>query len=324
MSQPEIPEAVRAQSRAAFNAFLDSSAPFRAELYRYCRKLTGNVWDADDLLQETLLRGFAALGMTPPVTNPRGYLVRIASHLFIDAQRRRIAEQQALALEATSDERAAPAPSDRAGARNAAAKLLDRLSPQERAALVLKDVFDMSLNEIAQMLSTTENAVKAALHRGRERLKDETPRKTRPASPALIARFIACLEASDRDGLLALLLDSATIEMPPTLVESGRDELERQGGWIWHATMSARDRPKDHAIHAIKWTYRTAEYQGETIVLGLYPPEHGGTLQGINRFEETDGKVSRVLCYTFSPEAVGEVAAALGLEAGKVPYRFPG
>ena len=317
-----IPDDIRDAARAAWPRYLDLVVPFRPELYRYCRGLTGNVWDAEDLVQDTLLRSFAALGNVATVDNLRGYLVRTASNLFIDGQRRRRVEREALASEAALAAPATQRPSDAAGARNAAAALIGRLGPQERAAIVLKEVFDMSLRDIAATLATSENAVKAALHRGRDKLKDDAPaRPPRAASPALVEKFVKCLDASDLDGLLALMLDTAAITMPPSLVENGRAEFSRKGSWLWHAVNVHPDLPPD--MRPPKWINRIVDFHGESIVLGLMPPSHGGTLQGINRFEEEDGKIARIRSYCFTPEVTAEVGQALGLSVGGIPYRFP-
>jgi RNA polymerase sigma-70 factor (ECF subfamily) len=109
-------------------------APLRPALHGVCRRLTGNLWDAEDLLQETLLRGFPALGQIHHgIENPRGYLLRTATNLWIDQQRRRASEARALG------EVEPPAAPAAAGAlREAGERLLQRLSPQERAAVVLR------------------------------------------------------------------------------------------------------------------------------------------------------------------------------------------
>lgn len=322
MDKVDVPETVRLASRDGFNAFIDALVPFRPDLHRYCRKLTGDIWDAEDLVQDTLLKGFVALGrMQGPVPNVKGYLVRIATNLWIDAHRRRVTAADVLASEAVTAAPAQTRPGDPAGVRNAAAQLMETLAPQERAALVLKDVFDMSLKEIAETLSTTENAVKAALHRGRAALKEPGAPRRRSASPALVEKFVRCLDASDLDGLLALMLDTATIEMPPMLVETGRAQFERKGSWLWQSVNVHPDLPPD--MRPPKWHNRIADFRGETIVLGLMPPSHGGTLQGITRFAEEDERVARIHSYCFTPEVVAEVAAELGLTVGWVPYRFP-
>jgi RNA polymerase sigma-70 factor (ECF subfamily) len=315
-----IPDDIREATRSAWPRYLDLVVPFRPDLYRYCRSLTGNVWDAEDLVQDTLLRSFAALG-SASVDNVRGYLVRTASNLFVDGQRRRRVEQEMLASEAALAAPMTQNPSDAAGRRNAAAVLIAYLAPKERAAVVLKEVFDMSLNDIAAMLSTSENAVKAALHRGRDKLRNHTTLRPRAASPALIEKFVTCLDASDLDGLLALMLDTASITMPPALIENGRAEFSRKGSWLWHAVNVHPDLPPE--MRPPKWVNRVVDFHGETVVLGLMPPSHGGTLQGINRFEEEDGKIARIRSYCFTPEVAAEVAQELGLGVGWIPYRFP-
>jgi RNA polymerase sigma-70 factor (ECF subfamily) len=319
VSEPELDNALRDEARAAWHRFLDLVTPFRPQLHRYCRKLTGDVWDAEDLIQDTLLRAFATLGSVHHViANPRGYLTRIATNLWLDGQRRRAAELKALVLEVPDVTLPREATAD---TRHAGALLFERLPPQERAAIVLKDVFDLSLKETAKMLSTSENAVKAALHRGRERLKDETPARRKPASRALVDEFVKRLDASDLNGLLALMLDSASIEMPGALLEVGRNEFERKGSWLWQAVHVHPDLPE--GIRPPKWTNECVEYQGEPIVLGFMPTADGKLLQGITRFEEDDGRIARIRSYCFSPETAQEIAEAFGHKAGWIPYRFP-
>jgi RNA polymerase sigma-70 factor (ECF subfamily) len=242
MPDAQIDDGLRNETRAAWH--LDILVPFRPQLHAYCRKLTGDIWDAEDLVQDTLLKGFATLGSVHgEIANQRGYLTRIATNLWLDTQRRRVAEARALGL-ADGEVRSEVQP-DTADSRRAGAALFERLAPQERAALVLKEVFDMSLKEIAEMLTTSENAVKAALHRGRMRLKDDAAPRRASASPALIDEFIRRLDASDLSGLLALMLDTATIEMPGALVETGRAEFGRKGSWLWQAVNVHPDMPAD-------------------------------------------------------------------------------
>ena len=322
MERLEITDDIRNTARTAFHAYVDMLAPFRPELHRYCRKLTGNIWDAEDLVQDTLLKGFAALGMVhAPIDNPRGYLIRIASNLWIDTQRRRMVEETIVAKEMAVATPSAQAPSDKHGARNAAAKLMDTLAPQERAALVLKDVFDLSLRECAEILSTTENSIKAALHRGRTRLKDAPSPGARKASRELVEKFVQYLDASDLPGLLSLMLDSGAIDMAGALQEVGRKDFERKGSWLWQAVNVHPDLPKE--MRPPKWQNAIVEFRGETIVLGFMPLADGRVLQGITRFEEEDGKIARIRSYCFSPETAAEVAEELALKVGWIPYRFP-
>src|SRR6478736_2054112 len=152
--------------------YLDTVEPLRAPLHAYGLKLTGSVWDAEDLVQETLLKGFAMIGRGDlhgpgsPVADTRAYMFRTATNLWIDAQRRRAREQAILA-----EPQAQPAPAPAEAVRAAGEHQLANAAPQERAAVILKDVFEFSLEEIADQLRTTVGGVKSALHRGRAALK---------------------------------------------------------------------------------------------------------------------------------------------------------
>ncbi len=325
MASSEIPPEIRDGARAAWHRYLDFLIPFRPDLFKYCRRLAGNVWDAEDLVQDAVVRGFGTLNQVQrPITNPRGYLVRIATNLWIDAIRRRAHEAAALALEDGSQRGSLESKPRAAEVRDAAARLMHMLAPQERAALVLKEVFDMSVDEIAQMLGTSVGAVKAALHRGRNLLKesDERRRSRRPAPPAaLVDRFTERLNASDLPGLLALMLDNATVEMPGILVETGRADFERKGSWLWQAVNVHPDLPAH--LRPPKFVNESAVFDDEPMMLGFMKFGDSKLLMAVVRFEEHDGRISKIRAYNFNPEVLQEVGAQLGLQAGVVPYRFP-
>lgn len=322
MADFELPDEVRGRAQRAWARYVDVLAPFRPDLHRYCRKLTGDLWDAEDLVQETVLRGFATLGQVQQtIENPRGYLVRIATRLWIDAARRRGTEARRAPELAPAA--GPPAPDVAAHARDAAGALLQRLSPQERAAFLLKEVFEMSLDEIATTLSTSTGAVKAALHRARERtgaaLDEPTPRRA-PAG-ALVDRFVACLEASDLPGLLALMLDGGSVEEYGGVLEVGRAQFERKGTWLWHSVHVHPDLPPE--VRPPKWVNERVVFRGEPLVLSFDPVAPGRPLMGIARFEEEDGRIARLRSYIFCPETLREVAGELGLRTGPAMYRFP-
>src|SRR5438477_11838225 len=152
-------------AKRSWHRFLETYEPLRPDLYRYCRYLTRSPWDAEDLAQDALARAFVTLGgaATEPA-NPRAWLFRVASNLWLN----RVAARREVPAVVDSE----TAASDPRAAREAAGTLISRLAPQERAAVVLKDVFDFSLDEIAETLVTSVGAVKAALHRGRGKLAD--------------------------------------------------------------------------------------------------------------------------------------------------------
>lgn len=186
------------------------------------------------------------------------------------------------------------------------------LSPQQQAAVLLKDVFDLPLEEIAGVLSTTVGAVKAALHHGRSRL-DALRAKATPRGPApsveLVDRFVEGLNARDLGALLELMLETGSIETG-YLAEHGRKEFERSGSWLWSACHGHPNRPK--LLQGLQLREQRILYHGEPIVLSLH--ERGGSegLVSVLRFEELEGKVARLGCYA-GPEFIRELSEELGL-----------
>src|SRR5262245_41007822 len=178
---------VRRSLVGAWHRYVTVLDPIRPDLFRYCRQLTGNLWDAEDLVQETLLRGFAQLSqILYAIKSPRAYILRIATNLWIDRLRSGAVEQAALAAvraEQAVTGAANASPSQGPEVRDAAATLMERLAPQERAAVLLSEVFDLRLEETASILGTTVGAVKSALHRGRERLAPHAQAPVRGPRP---------------------------------------------------------------------------------------------------------------------------------------------
>src|SRR6185295_10798195 len=133
--------------------------------------------------------------------------------------------------------------------------LLHRLAPQERAAVVLKELFDYSLEEIAGVLVATVGAVKAALHRGRMRLReagDEAPSSRPVPSVALVDRFVAAYNAADVPGLMALMLDDGSVENVGCSIEVGRAQFSRRPGWFHKAVHGHPEWPAEFAYEAAR------------------------------------------------------------------------
>jgi len=312
MADSALPSEIHDAAKAAWHNYLNLLDPLRPVLHRYCRRLTGDIWDAEDLIQDTLLRGFATLGSVHyTISNPRAYLLRIATNLWIDRRRRAALEMAAISDPTADAGAAAPAQEQAASVRDAGAALLQYLAPRERAAVLLKDVFDMSLDESAQIIGTTVGAVKAALHRGRERLKETERAIRRPApSAAIVDRFVERYNARDLDGLLALMLDSAAIEMAGVDVEFGREGFDREGGWFAH---NIRGFP-EHAQGIVpRWERR--DFRGQSLALVFSGHRGKEMLSSVMRFETESDKIARIRVYAFCPDAVREVGAAFGLAA---------
>jgi RNA polymerase sigma-70 factor (ECF subfamily) len=304
--------------KTSWQRFLDVFEPLRPELYRYCRYLTRSPWDAEDLVQDAMARAFATLGtLFGEVPEPRAWLFRVASNLWIDRTRRARLEHG----EPVAEAGAAPAPELRAP-REAAGTLIAQLAPQERAAVVLKDVFDFSLDEIAAALTTTVGAVKAALHRGRGKLTELEGERLAVTPPPVLDAFCAAFNARDLDGLTALLLDSVTLEFPGHHSAQGVPATRGAlGATMFHA----------HAFITPEWRHGVVEdsarfelrtHRGELLVLAWWQHADGEAVRGFSLVEHEDEHIARIRTYFHTPEALGELCRELGLPCRTNGYRF--
>ncbi len=322
MGDFELPDGLRDDLRAAWHRRIDLLAPLRPTLHGYCRRLTGNLWDAEDLVQDTLLRAFGTLGsIFTRIENPRAYLLRTATNLWIDTLRRRGSEATALAEQAPSEAIDGQA----AGAvRDAGTVLLQRLAPQERAAVILKELFDYRLEEIAEVLATTVGAVKAALHRGRTRLREpegEAASQRPLPSVALVDRFVDAYRAADVPALVGLMLDSGSVENVGCSVDIGRAAFARKPGWFYGLVYGHPEWPAEFAYESVRLERRL--FHGEPLVLGFCTRRGREALEGVIRLEEQDGRIARIRGYAFCPETMRAIGEELGLKVRTGLYRFP-
>jgi len=190
----------------------------RPELHRYCSRLMGSVIDGEDVVQDTFARALVAIDDLQEVPPMRAWLFRIAHNRALDLRSRaiRAAEPIEAAHEVADPE--SPDPVEVMMRREAVETAVSRfaeLPTMQRSVVILKDVLDQSLEEIAAMLDLTINAVKAHLARGRARLKAINAQAAaqpalRPPSPA-VARYVALFNRRDWDGLRALLADDVRL-----------------------------------------------------------------------------------------------------------------
>ncbi len=306
---------VQADVRGPWRRFVDDIAPLRPDLFRYCRGLTGNVWDAEDLLQDALLRTFGALGKNDAeLAHPRAYLTRVATHLWFD-RLRRLRLERIQASRAETDPTAPDDPAQVVAVRAAAAALFQALPPRERAAVLLKDVMDFSLEETAALLRSTVGAVKSALHRGRATLAaaQAAPRPAAATPRAVVDRFVAALTARDFEAIRALCLADVSVDM----VGGASFETYESGQVTLHFAHFVMPGLGD----APRW--RTEVYEGEPIALGLRTLNGVEGVNEIWRLEAEDAGVERIRLYCFCPDLLAAVAADLGLPVLPRPYRSP-
>jgi RNA polymerase sigma-70 factor, ECF subfamily len=247
---PRVTDRTLARARSGDeDAFRDLTDPYRRELQLHIYRIVGSAHDAEDLLQETLLSAWRALGQFRGSDRAvRAWLYRIATNRSLDALRasRRRADRQRLTevpeptrygepmwlepypdalLEGVADQ--APGPDARYEAKEAIALAfivgLQHLPPQQRAALVLRDVLGFRAGEAAEMLETTEASVNSLLRRAREAFESRLPATGRERAPVpssklerdIVGRFAEAIEAGDTDRVVALVTDDAWLTMPP-------------------------------------------------------------------------------------------------------------
>jgi RNA polymerase sigma factor (sigma-70 family) len=192
----------------------------RPELHRYCARLMGSVIDGEDVVQDTFTRAFVAVSELKEDAPMRAWLFRIAHNRALDLLRGR-AIRAAEPIDAALDvaDPTSPDPVEMLMRQEAVKTAVSRfveLPTMQRSVVILKDVLDEQLSEIAALLDLTVDAVKAHLARGRARLREINARagalaETRPASGA-VARYVALFNQRDWDGLRALLADDVKLK----------------------------------------------------------------------------------------------------------------
>jgi RNA polymerase sigma-70 factor, ECF subfamily len=300
MTTERLDQALLDGVRAARQAFARELEPLREPLFRYCRRLTGNLWEAEDLLQETYVRAFSrAADSHRPIERPLAWLVRIATNAYIDSRRR------PAPLPMAAPDVATPEKADPAEVRDALAEVTTLLAPQERAAVVLKNVFDLSLAEIAAMIGTSAGAVKAALHRGRSKL--DGPARYVPKSKPdrkVVDALAEAFTAYDLDRLTALFLTDGVSDVIGTVYEVGRESIGT--GSLHHTLLLETD---------VRYRAEVRDLDGEPIVLLWAAFDDGGpdAVRDVLRVETADGGVSRLRWYYFCPEVLEEIGERCGV-----------
>ena len=210
------------------------TGPHRRALHRHCYRLLGSLHDADDALQETMLRAWRGLDRYEPRAPVSAWLYRIATNVCLRMleQRRRSPASFDAHLEPYPDrlleELTSPDPGPETAVESresvglAFVAALQLLPPKQRAVLVLCDVLGSSARDTANLLDDTVPAVNSALQRARERLRhadDPLPRPHAPTGPdaeaSLMRRWVEAWEAVDLDSMVALLTTDALMTMPP-------------------------------------------------------------------------------------------------------------
>jgi len=191
-----------------------ASGRHRAELRAHCRRMLGSSFDAEDAVQETLLRAWRASGRFEGRAPVRSWLYRIATNVCLDAlaqtARRPVPVEE---VPPSIDPAGEPEdPSDRALAREdlrlAIIAATGNLPPRQRAVLMLRDVLSWRATEVAELLGTTPAGVNSALQRAHAALQsielDSASNGTEQVEAELIGRYLAAFADDDVDALISL------------------------------------------------------------------------------------------------------------------------
>jgi RNA polymerase sigma-70 factor, ECF subfamily len=312
----ELLDAVLRGDDAAFRRLIE---PHCGELHAHCYRMLASLHDADDALQETLLRAWRAL---PRFTGPRllrPWLYRIATNVCLDALARRSKRllptdrgspagpdddpgeplTESLWLEPYPDrefgvEDGYAAPEARYEQREAVelafVAALQHVPARQRAVLILRDVLGFSAREVAETLETTTASVNSALQRARKTVNERIPARSQQATlrslgdkrvREIVANYIDAWERGDVDALVAMLAEDATFAMPPYRVWwRGREVIAAFAAEPVHRYLPAHANGQA-ANAAYRWSAETGSYVAEALeVLSL----EGAEVKAITAF----------------------------------------
>jgi RNA polymerase sigma-70 factor (ECF subfamily) len=279
----EIATPAESINRRAFDGLL---ARMRPKLHRYCARMVGSVIDAEDVVQEALVKAVEAFP-TAAIGNVEAWLFRIAHNAALDFLRQRKRQQR---LSGDADTAMIADPADEVNQRQAAAaglRTFMRLPVAQRSPVILMDVLGYSLEEIGGILGSSIPAVKAALHRGRQRLRDATDEPDDSPPPALsqadharLSAYVDRFNARDFDAIRNMLADDVRLELVNKTHMRGRAEVERYFGNYetvhdWHLRLGFVDRRPVIIVFDPNYPERRPTY----FVILQWTGDHIGTIR---------------------------------------------
>jgi RNA polymerase sigma-70 factor (ECF subfamily) len=225
------------------NAYRRLVEPRQAELHAHCYRMLGSVHDAEDALQEALLRAWRALPRFERRSSIRSWLYRIATNTCLDLIAKRPKRVLPIDYGPPSDPHGGPGPplvesvwvepypdapdasyEQRESVELAFIAALQHLPARQRAVLILREVLGFSAKEVCESLETTVASVNSALQRARKTIDEKLPDQSQQATlrtlgdeqvRAIVERYMDAWERGDVDAVVALLAEDATIAMPP-------------------------------------------------------------------------------------------------------------
>ena len=287
-----------------WSRFVEEAEPHRLALFRYCLGLTRNPFDAEDLVSEAMMKTFSSRAFTDDsVESTSAFMIRVASRTWIDEQQRSAPHISSIETEETGsgdgDLRSVVA--------DATHLLYDQLNPEQRAVLVLKEVFGMTHKEVSRRLSISEENSRITLHRSKAALSADKPRVPK-ISKRLVEQFVEAFLSHDIDRVKSLMHDEIEAVVFPLGREiASKDEVQ----WL---PVSLSHRPSDLQV---------VDVLGDLAILVFRTDDNGDeALEEIWLIEESAGLISRVVDYGVSPVLVGWIADFCGQKARDPRFRF--
>jgi RNA polymerase sigma-70 factor (ECF subfamily) len=275
---------------ARYRAFLETISQLRPQLHRYCARMTGSITDGEDVVQDALFRAYRSLETFDDSRPLSPWLFRIAHNQCIDFLRHRGVRMEAEAAAAEPD---FIEPEDIYGSTVGPAieHLVLNLPPKERACVLLKDVFEYSLEEIAELVDSTVGGVKAALNRGRSKLasmegQSAAPRVASAANKQVLQLYVERFNRRDWDGLRELISADARLLVADRYAGSFAD-----GGYLGV-----------YSRMPVTWRLTPGEVDGEPSIILLNLREGEWEIEGIVRLDiAADGRIEQISDYQHCP-----------------------